>query len=303
MDENPLLAALRESYGAPPEEADTSTVRGLLAFCRGWLRGDTSVEQLNNPCLAMAGRLRQAADATYRDLDDNPELSEQAREPILLMGECFQAIANLLEQLLVLANEARRDEYEELLEEFEEERLAVLDASEEIQWQQSGRELRCPRCGADGEQLRCDECGLALMYPDRSQIQNSSRKSANLSPIHLAVYAAYIAVLEGQQSLEILARALPPLVTHLESMHRICQKEASGAGAAWAAVLARETEVGLSGARRMASAVETRRTSDLNRGWEDIFESSVATAREIGRLGGSSLSSPHDGLRLGGNSN
>jgi hypothetical protein len=52
----------------------------------------------------------------------------------------------------------------------------------------------------------------------------------------------------------------------------------------------------------MATSAQTRRTSDLNRGWEEVFESSVSTARELARLGGAEpllASQNDDGLRLG----
>lgn len=294
MEDNPLLAALRESYGAPPEEADTNTVRGLLKFCRGWSQGEISAEALNDPCWAMAGRLRQAAEATFRDLEQNPDLGDEAREPLLVMGEAFEAIASLLERLITLAAENRIEEYLGALEEFEEERLAVLDANEEIQWQMSGRELRCPKCGAEGSQSRCEVCGLTLLYPDSSQLQDYSRKSASLSPLHQRVFAAYLGVREGRESLETLLATLPALIKHLESMLRVCKKELQGGGAAWASALGREIEVGLRGAHRMASVADTLRTSDLNRGWEDLFESSVATSRELSRLTGSPVTASTD---------
>ncbi len=285
MSDNPLLAALQASYGVTVEE-DPTTVRGLLRYCRQWLRDEVSAQDLHNPCWEMAGRLRAAAQATFDDLDKNPELCEESREPVIVTGEGYEAIADILEELPKLAAENRREDFEEALEEYEAERVAVLEATEEIHAQMSGRERRCYRCASTGEQVRCESCGLIMLFPDPKQLRDYSYKSAALSPLHQAVYRAYIAVLEGRESLESLLGALPALSKHLKDITRFCDiQAASGELARSISSLRQNVQMAKGGVARIEGVASTYQASDLNRGWEDIFESSIAIRDDLVHLG------------------
>lgn len=285
MSYNPLFAALQASYGAPPEE-DPTTVRGLQRYCRQWLRGEISAEDLHNPCWEMAGRLRGAAQATFADLEKNPELCEESREPVIVTGEGYEAIASILEELPVLAAENQREDFEEALEEYEAERVAVLEATEEINAQMSGQERRCFRCASTGERVRCEYCGLIMLYPDPKQLRDYSYRSAALSPLHQTVYKAYLAVLEGRESLEILLGTLPALSKHLKDITRFCDSQASSGELDWAvSSLRQNVQTAMGGVARIEGVASTYRASDLNRGWEDIFESSVAIRDDVVYLG------------------
>jgi hypothetical protein len=254
----------------------------------------------------MAGRLRDAAEITFRDLDQNPELCDESREPVVVSGEGFEAIAAILQELPTLAAENRREDFEEALEEFEAERLAVLDATQEIQAQMSGRERRCPRCGSSEEGERCHPCGLVRLYPDPGQLRDYSHKSAQLSPLHQQVYQAYVSVLKGELSLEGLVRKLPLLSSHLKEMLRLCDRgEKSDQQAHLLASLRADIQTGVAGVERIQGVALSYRTSDLNRGWEDIFESSVAIQRDLSYFGASTAPSQFasrdaDGFDFGG---
>jgi predicted RNA-binding Zn-ribbon protein involved in translation (DUF1610 family) len=91
----------------------------------------------------------------------------EVRDPILDTGEAYEAIATILEDLPRLAGENRRDEFEEALADFETERLAVVDATDEINAQMSEGVPRCPKCGESGKDERCEHCRLILLYPDQ----------------------------------------------------------------------------------------------------------------------------------------
>jgi hypothetical protein len=286
MSLDTMLAALQGLYDVPIEE-DTSTVRGLLRYCRGWLRDEVTAEQLHNPCWEMSGRLRSAAEATFRDLDQNPNLSEEAREPILATAEGYEAIVSILEELPVLAAENQRGSFADALEDFEAERLAILDATEEINAQMSGRVCRCPRCGQSGDVKKlCNDCGLDLLYPDPKQLQDYSYKSARLSPIHVRVYNAFISVKQGKAPLETLMASLPPLSAHLRDLTRFCDQPAKAGAPPWLVPSLRQSiQLAQKGLERMAGVSATRRISDLNRAWEDIFESSVEIRAHLTQAG------------------
>jgi hypothetical protein len=277
MTYNRALASFQASSAPPPEQDGPDTVRGLLRFCRGWLTGEVSTEDLHNPCLEMAARLRAAAEATFRDLDNNPDLCDEAREPVQDTGEGYEAIASILDDLLVLAAENRREEYQEALVDFETERVAVLDATEEINAQMSGQDRRCPRCGFSGEEERCPDCRLIQLFPDPKQIFDYSHRSAHLSSLHLQIYQAYVAVLKGDMSLEGLLKTLPPLAVHLAQLGGFCDgQDDAGESPDLVDSLRREIDTAQSGLERIRGAAVTYLASDLNRGWDDIFESALS---------------------------
>jgi hypothetical protein len=284
-----ILSAMQGVYGVAIED-DTSTVRGLLRFCRRWLNGEVTAEELHNPCWEMSGRLRHAAEATFADLDRNPNLCEEVKEPILVTGEAYEAIVSILGELPILAAQNQRTEFEEALEEFEAERLAVLEATEEINAQMSGREARCPRCGQSGGE-RCKDCGLVLLFPDPKQLQDSSYRAAPLSPVHVRVYNTLASVKEGKSSLETLSATLPPLSAHLRELGRFCDRATPDQlPPELLPSLRRSISVAQQGVERLGSVSSTRRVSDLNRGWEDIFEASLAISADLARAGSTTAS-------------
>lgn len=279
MADNPLLEALSASYGIALQP-DTYTVRGLLRFAQGWLEGRVDAAELNDPCLAMAARLRAAAKATWADLEKNPDLSEESREPVQLTAEAYEAIADILDRLPLLAEDGSRHAFAEAMEEYEAERQVVLDATEEINYMMSGGELRCPRCGSsEDSDGRCPSCRLLLLYPDPKQLKDESLRSASLSPPYQIVYRAYVAVLRGEQSLETLLAILPNLEAHLSFLLQQCRRLSRRSdGAEALARIEAGIRASLQGIERMAGAEKSRKTSDLNRGWEDIFESALSMA-------------------------
>ena len=284
MSYNRQLASLQSSSGPATETDDPHTVRGLLRYCRGWLKGDIDAEALQKPCLEMANRLRGAAEATFSDLDKNPELCDEVRDPILDTGEAYEAIATILEDLPRLAGENRREEFEEALAEFETERLAVVDATDEINAQMSEGVPRCPKCGESGEDERCEHCRLILLYPDPKQLQDYSHRSAHLSPMHRQIYDAYVAVLKGELSLEGLLAKLPPLSAHLKELSSLCDGY-EHSDQDWVDGLRNDIETAAAGIERIKGAASTYQTSDLHRGWEDIFDSSISVQNQLRQLG------------------
>ena len=279
-----MLAALQGSFDLPVEH-DIATVRGLLRYCHGWLKGEVTAEQLHNPCLSMSSRLKSAADLTFRDLDGNPDMVEEVREPVVVTGEGYEAIAGILEELPILAAENKRRRYRDLLDDFEAERMAVVEATEEINAQMSGKECRCPRCGQSGKD-RCQTCGLTLLYPDPRQLQDQSYRLAQLSPIHDRIFTAFQSIRQGKASLESLSATLPPLSAHLRDLTRFADHAKEDELPSWLLPSLRSNiEVAKNGVERLAGAQATRRISDLNRGWEDIFEASQAIRADLAQAG------------------
>lgn len=285
MATDSLLAALHGNYGlGEPMADDVNTVRGLLSFCRKWTEGLVHPGELEEPCFAMAGRLRAGADEMEADLKKNPDMGAEMREPVTRTMEAYRAISEVLEEFADFAKEGELDDFLDNLEVFEEERQAVLESQELIRHQLSGKALLCPRCGEAGEG-ECPTCLLTRLYPD-PQALRSRHEQARLSGLYGKVFRAYQRVTAGECSLHVLWEALDPLEDHLETLittrkqlrKRLSGRKLSGHRLRDASIAERllaqgenNVEAALKGIERMRSAEESLRMSDLSRGWEDIF--------------------------------
>lgn len=300
-----LLAALAGNYGmAEILEDDLNTVRGLLSFCKKWTEGRVYTDELNDPCLAMASRLRAGADEMEADIQKTPDMAREMKEPIERTIEAYRAIADVLEELPELAEDDNVRDFVDDLEVFEEERQAVLDAQEQIQFQLSGKVLMCPRCGSTGDEAICQPCDLQRLYPD-PKANRGRYEQAHLSGLYARVYRAFARVMAGNKTLDYLWPRLEPLDDHLETLidtrKRLAKRAANtgvaisrrfDARAAERMLLDSEksVELALQGLARMRGARESLRMSDLSRGWEDIFFAAqvieITAARIRHRLGG-----------------
>lgn len=289
MDSNPLLAALQSNYGdGSPPPPDTSTVRGLLTFCKLWLDGEVETAELNNPCMAMSGRLKGAAKDTEQDLRQNPDLIAEMRAPIKRSAEAYQKIAELLDRLPQVASDNDTQEYKSLIEVFEQERQAVLDATAKIERLQSGDVRLCPRCGQAGEGT-CEKCGLVRLYPDPRATEYSGTKTAMLEPAYAQLYQAYVDVMSGVRSLPVVIQATNPLEDVLVELQKGFEQvlenvkddddPTSGETRETANRLLDEIENVFEGIDRIRGAHESYQMSDLSRGWDAVFDSAVDIQR------------------------
>lgn len=302
MASEALLAALEGNYGeglSLPD--DVGTVRGLLAFCRKWTDGRVHPEELEAPCLSMVSRLRLGAKEMEADLNRHPEMVPEMRDPISRTIGAYGLIADILEELPELAKDAEIGDFRESLELFEQERLAVLDAQDELQFQLSGKMKLCPRCGLKGDEEACPRCGLARLYPDPAS-QRLRFEKAILPGVYGKVFRAYQLVVSGERSVGRLEVSLAPLEEHLEMLlsarKKMERRRADGdvppsrrkqERALLGILIAADTDIrlALAGIDRMREATVSWKMSDLARGWEDIFHAAKAlseVALQVGRV-------------------
>ncbi len=303
MAADSLLAALINNYGNSDHQVDnTSTVRGLLSYCKKWPEGAVAAKDLNNPCLEMATRLREGASQMEESLRRNPGMRLESSSPIARTSQAYLAIAEVLEELPELARDEKLEEYVEDLELFEQERQAVLEAQEQIEVHLSGKVPLCPSCGSPGEEPSCSSCSLVRLYPDPKALP-VDEEAAQLSGCYGNVYSAYRRVLLGESSLDELWNTLSELETHLQELlsarqHLLerLEKEASLQNSSETGVLeavlttvSSDIAMGLAGIERMRSGQQTQRVYDLSRGWDDIYHASqaieVAASRILRTLG------------------
>ncbi len=293
MDSNPLLAALQSNYGdGSPPPPDPSTVKGLLAFCKLWLEGEVQSDELNNPCMSMAGRLKGGAKETENDLNQNPDLVDTARAPIERMAEAYWTIAEVLDRLPGLAADNDRAAYKEAVSLFEEERLIVLDCNAEIERSLSGETRLCPRCGGEGEEDVCGRCDLVRLFPDPRATEYDRSKTAVLGPVYGTVYETYNAVMSGTTSLASIFSVVDSLEQYLlglqkgyEEALQIPPDPEDGDntdfedGKELAERLLDKIERSFEGIDRIRGVHKTFQMSDLSRGWDTIFDSAVDIQR------------------------
>lgn len=289
MESNPLLAALQNNYGdGSPPPPDPNTVRGLLAYCKLWLDGEVETSELNNPCMAMAGRLKVGARDTEADLRQNPDMIDSARAPIERIAEAYWTIVDILLKLPQLAADNSVDEYRRLIEEFEQERQAVLDCQAEIEKSMSGDVLLCPRCAAQGDEAVCPRCQLVRLFPDPRATEYDPTKTAMLAPVYKAVNDAFSDVMSGKASLPTIHPSVDALEAQLLEFQKLYEQALEiEAPTSEEEAQQHEDSVELSnrmldlvdkafaGIDRIRGVDETLRMSDLSRGWDTIFDAAV----------------------------
>lgn len=295
--DHPLFAALQENFGdgaAPPP--DTSTVKGLLAFCKLWLEGDLEPTELHNPCLEMAGRLRAGALTEYKNLDDNPDLVESVTTPIRQMAEAYESIAELLEALPELAVSEEIDDFFEGVEAFETEREIVINCNEIIFRNLSGANRVCPRCGDGSNKDICPTCNLVCLYPTPPSSGSPETKTEFLeAPVYGKLYKAHLEVVNGEARPNAMDESLNELEKHLAEIKREFQQVAQSgvseennsegidpqAIEAYINASLDLIERAFAGAEQMRAVKESFLMSDITRGWEIVFDSAVELQRQF----------------------
>lgn len=298
MESNPLLAALQSNYGdGTPPPPDPNTVKGLLAFCKLWLEGEVETHELNNPCMAMSGRLKVGARDTEKDLQQNPDLVEERRAPIERMAEAYWTIAEILDRLPGLAADNDVEAFEDAIEHFSEERQAVLDCNAEIERSLSGEYRMCPRCGSDDQEEEiCPTCDLVRLYPDPAATEYDRSKTAVLPPIYGKVNRAYDEVMSGESSLHVVLDAVDELEQYLVDVQKgyrqVAEMEVGeGEGAEEAREgqevvrrILRDMDRAFTGIERLRRAQESLQMADLSRGWDTIFDAAADIQRSSNRF-------------------
>lgn len=295
MESNPLFDALQNLYGdGTPPPPDTSTVRGLLSYCKLWLSGEITASDLHNPCLQMASRLKGGAQETESDLRSNPTLIDEVRMHVQRTAEAYLTLSEILDRLPLLAQENDTERYQEALKVFEEERQAVLDSSQAIASRLSGEHRLCPRCGAVQESF-CEKCQLTTLFPDPRGNEYDRTKTADLEPRYAAVYQAYVGVMGGERPLGVLHRPLNELEDALVEAQKGYEDVLNSLGDDVSSPEVRESvdaanlildeiEKMFEGIDRIRGVFENFQMSDLTRGWDTIFDSAVDVQRVTQRF-------------------
>lgn len=282
MDLQRELDALRDEYGEGKlSTVDPDSVRGLLALCKAWPNNQVGAEELRQSCLRQADRMKAAAKASNGELKADPNMSRTLARPITHCYETYEALAEIMEELPDLARDDKLETFMEVLDDYEAERQMLLEAQADVARQRMATPCVCPGCVSMGKEPVCPECGLLRMYPDPAERPKDA--GAPAARPYADAYKVYKSVMAGRRPLGDLLAVLSPLETHLHSTKRLCERQhpdlADPADQPALAMLRRvlpEVRRALKGIARIRAAQVTLRMSDVNHGWDDIYDSAVA---------------------------
>jgi len=269
-----LIANLRDNFGAPP---DTSTVKGITRYCEMWIADEAAVNssELMRSCEAMIKMLSQAIEATESDLEKTGPTHESLADPVERSIQAYERLQETLRELKEVVGAEGRAKAESLLEELRQASDVLHQAQMDMEHWVRQEIPRCPRCGSD-EADPCPNCGLQLMYLDPSGGIKVKDASANLPPEFGRLYSAITTIRDGEVSLEKLGTVLPPVEksvnTFLASVSAARQQNQESQNLEQSEECLREIKAGL---ELLRATLSSRRITDLQKGWLQVFRSAV----------------------------
>lgn len=277
------VSALREAFGSSPE---TSTLKGLVAFTRGWLEesDNTPTATLQVGCTAMVTRLQQARIDTGADLDKAGNLEPELRAAIEESYNAYDEIEEVVTSMTTAVSNNDRDEVARLLD-------LLVEGAENLSQAQSAMDdwlknpvLRCPRCGSS-QSDPCNGCGLELLIPDPKAAFGLPQQTATLPTEYGPVHQTYLATTRGDATLSVLIGALKSLEGHFRNLLAMVNASLQEEPEAENLVKLQEVlETALEGSARMREAESSRKAVDLRLGWEQIFTAGAEHYRLTGAL-------------------
>lgn len=250
------LDSLISSFGGESEGPDPNRLEGLVQLLR-----DESGD-LEEPLQRMRARLQEAGRDRQAAFEDRrSELSPDVAALIERnLGAC-QVLDSSLEQIGQQNSPENREVFERAVSEFLEtcDQLANLGTSSQP---------LCPRCGSSGPENLCPACQLDRLIPDVSVMEEDYNR-AMVGEEFLAVYEAYVQVIEGKAPLEPLLQALQGLEFSLLEAQALAEQAAEDSPPHQK--LLEVINGAVEGVNRLHAVQENRSTRELHQGWQQIF--------------------------------
>ena len=268
-----LIANLRDNFGAPP---DTSTIKGILRYGEMWIAGEAAVNasDLKLACETMIGVLGRAIVATEADLAKTGPTHESLADPVERSVLAYERLQEILKDVVDAAGSEDRQRATSLLEEVREASDFLRQAQEDMDCWVRLEVLRCPRCGST-ESDPCSSCGLQLMYLDPSGGVKAKDASAELPPEFGRLNIVVSNIRDGKLSLPKLREALPAVEKSLNfflaSISAALQQNHSDNLSRGEDCLQSMSN----GIGRLKETLVSRRVTDLQEGWIQVFRSAV----------------------------
>ncbi|MBN9418538.1 hypothetical protein ABS71_08375 [bacterium SCN 62-11] len=250
------LDSLISSLGGESEGPDPSRLEGLVQL----LRDEAS--DLEEPLQRMRSRIQEAGRDRQAAFEDRrSQLSPEVASLIERnLGAC-QVLDGSLEQIAQENTPEGREVFERAVSEFLEtcDLLANLGSSSVP---------LCPRCGSSGPEPLCPSCQLDRLIPDVS-VTEEDYSRAMVGEEFLAVYEAYVQVIEGKAALEPLLQALQSLEFSLLEAQALAEQAAEDSPPHQR--LLEVINGAVEGVNRLHAVQENRSTRELHQGWQQIF--------------------------------
>lgn len=280
-----FLPQFYAAWGVEPKQEDSGTIRGVIALLEQWAGGELRAEDVLNPTGAMQRRLEEAARHNAAEIQANPQQSEPVRGHNERIQEGFEVCAEVLLEVQEGIENGARAEVAKLLDELKAAADQVTAARIALEDWMSSPEPLCPGCGGRGDGRSCQSCNLELLVPDPDAAEVPQSRQAQLGPEYVAVFQAYHAALSGRQPLSGLQSPLAQLQSRVGEWMNLSGSINDQAVNELLAELEGVLEGIAEGIDSMESAFITRRVSDLNRGWREIFNNAVAMQNLLPELG------------------
>ena len=250
------LDSLISSLGGESEGPDPNRLEGLVQL----LRNESA--DLEEPLQRMRARLQEAGRDRQAAFEDRrSELSPEVAALIERnLGAC-QVLDSSLGQISQQNSAENREVFERAVSEFLEtcDLLANLGSSSQP---------LCPRCGSAGTENLCPTCQLDRLIPDVSVMEEDYNR-AMVGEEFLAVYEAYVQVIEGRAPLDPLLQALQGLEFSLLEAQALAEQAAEDSPPHQK--LLEVINGAVEGVNRIHAVQENRLTRELHQGWQQIF--------------------------------
>lgn len=294
-----FLDAFQNAYDGGGTGTPPGTTRELLDQGRQWAEEGGDPAALLMGVRNLRGQAARSHEATVKDLQTNPRLHPELREPMESSRDGFAGMEAALRDLETALEREDRDGAATLLDELEAAARRVGDAGRAMKAWLEAPVPRCPRCGATGA-ADCPSCGLDLLIPDPDHARNPTLKSAVLPPAFGGVYLAYVAAISGEVPLEALFEALDALDAEMREKRGYAAVYGRRMESEAAERLVATVDEVLAGIERMRQVAHTRRMRDLHEGWDMIFGSGkrvVSDTAEVLDEGGRETHGLHTATR------
>jgi predicted Zn-ribbon and HTH transcriptional regulator len=278
------ISNLLSAWGDTAQETEAKTLSGLISALEALPKDPDKLDLIKSDAPTLLLAIQQALRETEQDVSRLPEHS-----PLL---DIFQIALSGYDQAEELLQEIVSDETplaqeaESILEDL---RMAQgeLKRSQELwaRWMASASP-RCSCCGYESSrESECPDCGCDLLLADTRPNESRNRRQAVLGPEYNNAYGAYLKLQDGKVKLSHFHQTLTPIQRNANNWRAILRQiPPSTLPEESYQTLVDAIEQTSQGINLISGALETRRWSHINDGWNSIFQAAADIQQQLPTL-------------------